>query len=91
MGKIDTFRCYDDNKLYYKCILLFTVTGMGQHNTHNLHITKKTRKITESIKYILDALPTDYTQQAFTHASGIFHHMSSMQVSTLHDEDDERE
>ena len=31
------------------------------------------RKIAERINYILDALPTEYTRQAFTPHSGVVH------------------
>ena len=44
------------------------------------HFAKKIRKVTERTNYILDALSTEYTQQAFTHSSRIFYRMCSMQV-----------
>ena len=37
--------------------------------------------VTERTNYTLDTLSTEYTQQAFKHASGIFHRMCQMQVS----------
>ena len=37
-------------------------------------------KVTEWTNYILDTLSTEYTQQAFAHASRIFHRICSMQV-----------
>ena len=45
------------------------------------HIVKEIRKVTEINNYILDKFPTEYTEQAVTHASRIFHFMCSMQVS----------
>ena len=44
-------------------------------------IAKKIRKVIEITNSILDTLSIEYTQQAFTRASGIFHYMCSMQVS----------
>ena len=45
------------------------------------HIAKKIEKVTRRTNYNLDILLAEYTQQAFTHASRIFHSMCSMQVS----------
>ena len=45
------------------------------------HIAKDIRRVTERINFMLDALSTEYTQQAYTHASRIFHSMCSRQVS----------
>ena len=46
--------------------------------THRIQqIAKKINKVTETINYILDILSTEYTQQAFTHASWIFYRMGS--------------
>ena len=53
---------------------------MGQFNTYNPTFCEETRKVTEWTNYILDTLSTDYNQQAFTHASRIFHRICSMQV-----------
>ena len=45
-------------------------------STHTTpYIAKKIRKLTERINDFLDTLPTEHTQQTFTHASGIFHHI----------------
>ena len=41
----------------------------------------KIRKVSERNSYILDTLLTENTQQSFTHASGIFRRICSMQVS----------
>ena len=35
-------------------------------------------KVVDRINYILDTFSTEYSQQAFTHAYGIFHNMRSM-------------
>ena len=53
-------------------------TSSTKASTHNM---KQIRRVIERINYILDTIPTEYTQQAFTHAPGIFHRMCSMQVS----------
>ena len=45
-----------------------------------LNIAKTIKKETERTNYILGTLSTEYTQQAFTHASRISHRMCSMQV-----------
>ena len=47
------------------------------------HIVKKIRKVPARTINTLDTLSTEYTQQVFTHTSGIFHLMCSMQVSKL--------
>ena len=41
---------------------------------------KKIRKVSEKTNYILDTNSTEYTQQAFAHASRISYRMCSMQV-----------
>ena len=66
------------HKMSYKCILLITWTWMSQFNTYHSTYCKEG---TERINYILDTLLTEYTQQESLHASNIFHHMCSMQVS----------
>ena len=45
------------------------------------YIATKIRKVTERTKYIWYTLTMEYNQQAFTHASRMFHHMCSMKVS----------
>ena len=42
---------------------------------------KKLRKVTERTNYILETLWSEYTHQAFTPASRIFHRMCSMELS----------
>ena len=86
-GKIWYFRFDDDNKLSY--ISSQSPTFEWASSTHKTaQIVKKIRKVIERINYILDTiiyildtLRTEYTQQAFAHASGIFHCMWSMEVS----------
>ena len=46
---------------------------MGRFNTYNPYTAKKIRKVIEITNLILDTLSTEYIQQAFTHASRIFH------------------
>ena len=55
---------------------------MGKLNTYNLTYCKENEEEkSERVTYILDTRRTEFTQQAFTHASGIFYGMFSMQVS----------
>ena len=70
MRKVDT---------RYKYILSITQTSTGQFDTYN--DTKKTKKASEITNYILDALSTEYTQQAFANASRIFHGINSVHVN----------
>ena len=54
--------------------------------THSTtHSAKKIRTVNKRTNYILYTLPTEYNKQASTHASRIFHHMCSMQVSHYRD------
>ena len=43
----------------------------------------KIKKVAKRTNYILDLLLTIYTQQVFTHASWIFHHVCLLQVSNF--------
>ena len=49
------------------------------------HVVKKQRKVTKRTNYILDTLSPEYTQQAFTQASRIFHHMCYVGWLLRHD------
>ena len=81
MGKVDT--------LYLMMIIRWVMNISSRSptlerasSTHTTpHNAKKIRKVTVIINYIFDTLPTEYSQQAFTHASGIFHCVGSMQVN----------
>ena len=59
--------------------------------THTIsYFAKKTKKVTERTNQILDTLPADYTQQAFTdtrYVSVCVQHL----LEILHDDDNERE
>ena len=89
MGKVDI------SDLMMMMIIKWVINKYSESRPHKLqrtssthttpHLGKKIRKITKWINYILDILPTEYTQQSLTHASGIFHRMCSMQVrSSMH-------
>ena len=52
---------------------------------------EKTGKVPEGTNGILDTLSAEHTQQAFMHASRIFHRYVSIQMSNrLHGDDSER-
>ena len=74
-GKGWYFRYDDANKMSYKWILSITCTWMGQYNNTIPRIAKKISKETEGTYYTLDTIATEYTKQAFVHASTIFHRM----------------
>ena len=77
-GKGWYFRFHYDNKTSFRYILSITLTSMGQFN---IHVYNKIRTVTERTNLMLDTFLAEYTQQAFTHASRIFHRMCRMQVN----------
>ena len=60
---------------------LITYVWMEWFNTHNPTYCTGNKEGNERTSYILDTLSTEYTQQAFTHASWMFHSMRSTQES----------
>ena len=60
--------------------LSITSTWMVSLTQTTTQIAKKIKKVTKRTNFILDYLSTEYTQQAFTHASWIFHRMCSLQA-----------